>query len=56
MTEDRLTSLALMHIHYQHKVDLDEVVDKFSKQHPRRLQLSTLFVTMDSVLYDCVYV
>ena len=26
MTENRLTSLALMHIHYQHPVDLDTVV------------------------------
>ena len=44
MSEDRLTSLALMHIHYQHPVDLDEVVDIFSKEHPRRLHLSTVLL------------
>ena len=31
-----------MHIHYDHKIDLDEVVDTFSKLHPRKLHLSTL--------------
>ena len=42
MTESRLTSLALMHIHYEKDVDLDTVVDLFAKMHPRRLQLSTV--------------
>ena len=35
MTEDRLTSLALMHIHYEQDINLDEVIDTFSKLHPR---------------------
>ena len=30
MTESRLKSLALMHIHYQHHVDLDTVVQMFA--------------------------
>lgn len=42
MSEDRLTSLALMHINYQHKVDLDSVVQLFAEAQPRRLQLSTV--------------
>ena len=42
MTTERLTSLALMHIHYEHNVDLDEVVDIFSKLHPRCLVLSSV--------------
>ena len=42
MTTERLTSLALMHIHYEHNIDLDEVVDIFSKLHPRRLVLSSV--------------
>ena len=42
MTEDRLTSLALMHIHYQHNVNIDTVVKLFAELHPRRLQLSTV--------------
>ena len=36
MTENRLTSLALMHIHYQHNVDLDTVVQLFAESHPRK--------------------
>ena len=44
MTENRLTSLALMHIHYDHEVNLDTVVDLFAELQPRRLQLrSVLF-------------
>ena len=31
MNESRLTSLALMHIHYDKIVDLDRVVDLFSQ-------------------------
>ena len=42
MTENRLTSLALMHIHYQHPVDLDTVVQLFAELHPRRLQLTSV--------------
>ena len=42
MTEQRLTALALMTIHYNHPVDLDRVVDLFEQVHPRRMQLSTL--------------
>ena len=44
MSENRLTSLALMHIHYDHEVNLDTVVDLFAELQPRRLQLrSVLF-------------
>ena len=42
MTEERLTSLALMHIHYDKEINLGDVVDIFSKYHPRRLQLSSI--------------
>jgi hypothetical protein len=42
MTESRFTSLALMHIHYQHHVDLDTVVQIFAELHPRRLQLTSI--------------
>ena len=42
MTEERLSSLALIHIHYQKNIDLDEVVDIFSNLHPRRIQLDHL--------------
>ena len=42
MTENRLTSLALMHIHYEKDVNLDMVVDLFAKLHPRKLQLHSV--------------
>ena len=42
MTENRLTSLALMHIHYDHEVNLDTVVDLFAELQPKRLQLRSL--------------
>lgn len=48
MSEDRLTSLALMHIHYGYQFDLDGVVDIFSKLHPRRLQLSSILTDHDN--------
>ena len=44
MTENRLTSLALMHIHYKHNVDIEIVVQLFADMHPRRLQLSSVLL------------
>ena len=44
MSEDRLTSLALMHIHYDQNVNLDKVVDLFAEMHPRRLKLSSVLL------------
>ena len=43
-SEERLTSLALMHIHYNHPVDLDSVVDKFAELHPRRLKFTSVLL------------
>ena len=37
----RLSSLALLHIHYD-EVDLDEAVSLFAHMHPRRIELDTL--------------
>ena len=39
MGKDRLSHLALLHIHYTTPVDLDTVVDCYARPHPRRLQL-----------------
>ena len=36
--------LAMLHVHYMHKLNLLEVVDKFSKKHPRRMQLDSLLL------------
>ena len=40
--KDRLSHLALLHIHYTNPVDLDTVVDCYARLHPRRLQLENL--------------
>jgi len=42
MGQERLSSLALLHIHYQVKIDLDEVVNLFATKHLRRLELGTI--------------
>ena len=42
MGKDRLSYLALLHIHYNLPVDLDKVVDSFARRHPRRLELDSL--------------
>ena len=42
MGQERLSSLALMHINYQVRIDLDEVVNLFATKHPWRLELGTI--------------
>ena len=40
MTNERLSSLTLLHIHHDIPVVIEEVIDEFSRRYPRRLQLS----------------
>jgi hypothetical protein len=42
MGQDRLGSLALIHIHHDADINLDTVVDMFAKKHPRRMQLKCM--------------
>ena len=42
MGHENLSSLALMHIHYQVKIDLKELVNLFATKYPRRLELGTI--------------
>ena len=42
MTQERLSSLALMHIHYNFKVDLQKVVSIFANSNARKLELGSL--------------
>jgi len=42
MSQERLSALAMLHIPYDHHIVLSEVVDKFSKKYPRRLELDNL--------------
>ena len=40
MSNERLTSLTLLHIHQDIPIVPEEVIDEFSRRHPRRIQLS----------------
>ena len=42
MGQSRLSSLALIHIHYDIAVDLDKTVDLFPQMYPRKLELKNL--------------
>ena len=42
MGQERVSSLAPMHVYYQVKIDLDEVVNLFATKHPLRLELGTI--------------
>ena len=42
MGNSRLSSLALLHIHYDMDVDLDEVVTRYAHLHPRKLELDSI--------------
>ena len=39
MGEERLNGLALMSIHRSHRIDFNDVLDRFARQHPRRMEL-----------------
>lgn len=42
INNNRLTSLALMHINYGHQIDYDKAVDLFCQLHPRKFDSSNL--------------
>ena len=42
MGKDRLSYLAILHIHYTTPVDLDTLVDCYARLQPRRLQLENI--------------
>ena len=39
MGNERLSSLALLHMHQDIPVNIEEIIDEFSRRHPRRIQL-----------------
>ena len=41
-TSERLDSLALIHIHRSHQYDMEELIDRFSRMHPRRMELTNV--------------
>ena len=52
MTQQRLSSLALLHIHYDVPIDLDKAVDIYSWLHPRRLALDSLIKPYNAVTHN----
>ena len=42
MGEDRLTGLALVHIHKDMDVDSEEIIDNFATGQPRRMKLDCI--------------
>ena len=41
-TSERLDSLALIHINRSHQYDMEELIDRFSRMHPRRMELTNV--------------
>ena len=39
MGQDRLNGLALMHIHRDSQYNMEEIINKFARQHPRKMEL-----------------
>ena len=54
MGKSRLSGLALLHIHYDMDVDLDEVITRYAHLHPRRLSSALEFSFKPLSLYLCV--
>ena len=42
MGQDRFSGLALMNIHKDITVDIEEILQNFAAKHPRRMKLSNL--------------
>lgn len=47
MGQERLSGLALMHIHYGMELDLEEIVNIFARKHPRRMVLSDILCSSE---------
>ena len=48
MGGERQANLALVHIHYDKEIILDEVVTLFAAMHPRRLELDSIIKPRDT--------
>ena len=43
MGEERLTGLALLHVHHDMPINVEQIVTRFAQFHPRRLSLENIF-------------
>ena len=48
MSQKKLSSLALLHIHYDRPVDLHLAVSIYARLHPRRLELESIVRPTDA--------
>ena len=51
MTNERLTSLSLLHMHADIVIDIEKVIDEFSRRHPRRMTLNFLTVSKFIIVF-----
>ena len=49
MTGNRLNDLALLHVHREIHLDVEEVINRFAVRHPRRMKLIDILSTEPSV-------
>ena len=49
MSNERLSSLTLLHMHQDIPIDIEEVIDEFSRHHPRWIQLSDHSIAVSSL-------
>ena len=41
MGKDRLSYLALLHVHYDTDIDIDDAINQFARLHPRKIDLES---------------
>ena len=42
MSQDRLNGLALMYVHRDKDIDIDQLIDLFAQIHPRRMRMADI--------------
>ncbi len=52
MSNERLTSLTLLHVHQDNPIDIPEVINEFARRHPRRLRLTNMLADSSSNYTD----
>ena len=54
MSEDRLNGLVLLHVHADLYLDLDQILDAFARQYPRRMKLLNILEKCQGNAFPCV--
>ena len=42
MTNERLSSLALLHLHRDIEINIPDIIEEFTRRYPRRMKLSNI--------------